>query len=346
MKKKLLGVVLTLVMVVVTMTACGSSSAKTSETDDAEVTATETEAADSEYKVAFCTMTTEGDFWGYMFDFTAEKFAEQGAIMDVIDADGDVTRQIEQIENCVTQGYDLIVLLAVDAEAVADASKKAMDAGVPVFEFIKDSGEGYRTSFRGTDEEKVGAMLVETAMEWVNEAFPDAQEGSVNTIIVGGNSAGSETERYEAIVAEAAKHPELNVVDAVRWETSQSYAQEAADNEITKFNGEVQLIIAASGEMALGIRGSIMAEGSMITDYSKFGIITCDINAESAASIAASANNEDIIRAACVNGGNTDLNMQELVNACMSILKGEEYESSYAVDVAVATPDNLADFGY
>lgn len=369
MKKKWLSAVLAMVMVF-SITACGSSGTPAAEQGAAETTAADAkteaaaeqgtaettadtkqkaaeETADSEaYKVAFCTMTTEGDYWGTMFDILKEQFAAEGAAMDVIDADGDVTRQIEQIENCVTQNYNLIVLLAVDPEAVADASKRAVDAGVPVFQFIKDSGEEYRTSFRGTDETVVGTMLVECAMDWVNKTFPDAEDGSVNTILVGGNSAGSETERYEAMVAAAATHPQLNVVDAVRWETSQSYSQEATDNEITKFSGDVQLIIAASGEMALGIRSSIMAEGSMIKDYSQFGIVTCDISAETAASIAASANDEDVIRAACVNGGDTVKNMQGLVDGCMSILRGEEYQKSYVVDVAVATPDNLADFGY
>lgn len=355
MKKKVLSLLLT-VGLVLSMVACGNSGNagdSSNGADEQEVSKEEEtqqeaqeEQADEEYKVAFLTFTAEGDYWNYMFGLLQEDFAKAGAKMDIVDADGDAVRQVEQIENCVSQGYDLILELAVDPDAVADANKRAMEAGVPVFQFIKNSGTGNRTSFRGTDETKVGSMLVDTAMTWVDERFPDAEDGSVNVIIVGGNSAGSETERYEAMVEQAAKYPKLNVVDAVRWETSQSYAQEATDNEVTKFNGDVQVMIVGSGEMALGVRSSIMAESSMIKDYSNFGIFTCDISAESAESIRASANDQDVIRAACVNGGDTVKNMQALVDECMLILKGEPYEDSYTVDIAVATADNLADFGY
>ncbi|MBD5463301.1 MAG: sugar ABC transporter substrate-binding protein [Lachnospiraceae bacterium] len=354
MKRKILSVMLVLGMML-SMMACGNKGEIQNAADEKETSKEEDvpkeevvdgEQVESEYKVAFLTFTTEGDYWNYMFGLLEEDFAKAGAKMDIIDADGDAVRQVEQIENCVSQGYDLILELAVDPDAAADANKRAMEADVPVFQFIKDSGTGNRTSFRGTDETKVGSMLVDTTMEWVDEKFPDAEDGSVNVIIVGGNSAGSETERYDAMVAQASKYPKLNVVDAVRWETSQSYAQEATDNEITKFNGDVQVIIVGSGEMALGVRSSIMAEGSMITDYSNFGIFTVDISAESAESIRASANDEDVIRAACVNGGDTVINMQTMVDECMLILRGEPYEDSYAVDIAVATPDNLADFGY
>lgn len=240
----------------------------------------------------------------------------------------------------------MILEIAVDPDAVADANARAMEQGVPVFQFIKDSGEGNRTSFRGTDEVAVGETLVELAMEWVNETFPDAEDGSINTIIVGGNSAGSETERYEAMVEKAEEYSQLNIVDTVRWETSQSYAQEATDNEITKFNGDIQVMIIGSGEMALGVRASILAEGSMITDYSTFGIFTCDISEETAEAIRAAANDEDVIRAAAVNGGDTVANMNELVEECMLVLTGADYEDTYTVEIAIATADNLSDFGY
>ncbi len=378
MKKRVLGIVLAASMVF-TLAACGSTEekeekeeekieedAEKAEVDEEEgkeekaekeeekeekeeekLEETEEKASgDTQYKVAYCTMTTEGDYWNYLYGVCEDYFADAGAQMDLIDADMDMTRQIEQIENCVTQGYDLILELPVDETGLIDVNARAMDAGIPIVQFIKDSGEEGRTAFRGTDETAVGTEIVDIAMDWVNETWPDAEDGSINTVIIGGNGAGSETERYEAMCAEAEKYPQLNILDEVRWETSQSYAQDASENEITKFGGDIQLFIVGSGEMALGVRNTIMSEGSPIKDYGECGVFSCDISAESADAIRAAANDEDVLRACVVNGGDGDLNMQGLVNLCMNVLNGDEYDSFNAVEIGVATADNLDEFGY
>ncbi len=351
MKKKIVSIVLASAMVF-TLAACGSSDDSAAESGGsaaAEATSAEAEATasgDYEYRVAYCTMTTEGDYWNYLYGVCEEYFAEDGAQMDLIDADMDLTRQIEQIENCMTQGYDLILELPVDETGLTDVNARAMEAGIPVVEFIKDSGEDGRTAFRGTDEVAVGTQIVDIAVEWADEVWPDAEDGSINTVIIGGNGAGSETERYEAMCEEAAKYPQLNILDEVRWETSQSYAQEASENEITKFNSDIQLFIVGSGEMALGVRNTIMSEGSQINDYATCGVFSCDLSAESADAIRAAANDEDVLRSCVVNGGDGDANMKGLVDLCMNILHDEDYDSFNAVDIGIATSDNLEDFGY
>ncbi|MCD8299579.1 MAG: sugar ABC transporter substrate-binding protein [Clostridiales bacterium] len=358
MKKKILSLALATAMVF-TLGACGSSSSSdTADTTDdtAEEVSAEAETGDesgleasidSVQRVAFCTFTTEGDFWYNYYTMAQDDFASDGVTMDIISANNDLDRQIEQIENCLDKGYDLIIEIAVDSgEGLQEVNQEVMDAGIPIVQFIKDSGEGYRTSFRGTDETAVGGQIVETAMDWVNEAFPDAADGSINTVIIGGNSAGSETERFEAIVDKAAEYPQLNVVDAVQWETSQNYAQGAAASEIAQFDGDVQLILAASGEMALGVRDSIISGGTLITDYSDFGIFTCDMSDDTAVSISGSVTDEDVIRGAVVVGEDSVDNILELVDTCMEILNGEDYDEFVSVDISVCTADNLADFGY
>ncbi len=356
MKKKVLSVMLAAAMVF-TLGACGSASSGSDTADTADDTAevsAETEDEnpleediDAEQRVALCTFTTEGEFWSYMWGLVQDDFEVEGITADILDANNDLDKQIAQIENCVGRGYSLIIEIAVDSgEGLQEVNQEVMDAGIPVVQFIKDSGEGYRTSFRGTDETAVGEEIVETAMDWVNETFPGAADGSVNTIIIGGNAAGSETERFEAMVNKAAEYSVLNVVDAVQWETSQNYAAGATAGEISKFDGDIQLVLVGSGEMALGMRSTIISDETMITDYSTFGIFTGDIDEDSADAIRAAANNEDVLRAGVVVGGDTVDNMTELVETCMAILNGEDYDEFVSVDLAVATAENLADFGY
>ena len=182
-------------------------------------------------------------------------------------------------------------------------------------------------------------------MDWVSEHWPDAEAGSVNAVIVGGNSAGSETERYEAMVAAAAEYPALNVVDTVRWETSQAAAMQATENLLTQHNGEINIFIVGSGEMALGIREAVMSEGSPIQDYTDFGVFTVDLNAQSAESIRLAVTNEDVIRTACVNGGKLAEACAEMAAQMVACIDGTN-QKVYIVEAYVATADNLEEFGY
>ncbi|HHV12299.1 MAG TPA: sugar ABC transporter substrate-binding protein [Clostridiales bacterium] len=356
MKKtgRILSMALSLVMVMCMFTACSQKAGSTDTAGGTQENGTQgnitqsaevTEALKDAKKVALCTMTTEGDFWNFYYENIRAKLADQGAEMDIIDADMDAVRQIEQIDNCVTQGYDLIFTIAVDPNAISDACSRAMAAGVPVFAFIKDPGEQYRTSFRGGDETKVAHTLVQITMEWIEEHFPDAAEGSINTIVIGGIGAGSETERFNATCEKLKEYPQLNIMEEVQWETSQSYAQSATENLITKYKGDINLFVVCSGEMALGVRSTVMAEGSVINDYTDFGIFTVDLNAEIAESIKNAAQGTDVIRTACVNGGNITKACEDIAKQCMDIINGN-YEKFYPVNVDIATADNMADFGF
>lgn len=341
MKKWLAGFV-TLAMALSVLAGCGSTSSSTAASSGSGSAAPATGKANT---VAFCTMTAEGDYWNMLYNETETALNNLGYQMEIINANGDIAMQNEQIDNCVTQGYAGILLIAVEPEGVADACRRAIDAGTPVLAFIKDPGEGNRTAFRGGDEVLCGQTVVSMAMDWVDAHWPDAEPGSINAVIIGGNSVGSETERFEAMVEAAAEHPALNILESGQWETSQSYSMQASENLLTKYNGEINVFLVGSGEMALGVREAIMAANSPIKEYADVGIFTMDMSAETAASIRAAANDEDVIRAAGVNGGILSEACAEMADQMVACINGTN-ESEYAVTVYVATADNLAEFGY
>lgn len=350
--KKTIILCLGAVLVFALFTACTDNKEGTTLTTE-EVTGTVAELEDTQESedvglsktVAFLTFTAEGDFWNMYFGIVEEQLSLLGYEMEIINADMDLILQIEQIDNAVTQGYAGILIIAVDPNGVADACRRAVEAGCPVFAFIKNPGEENITAFRGADEAYVGEKVVDISMDWVNEHWADAAEGSVNTIIIGGNSAGSETERYEAMVAHAAKYPVLNVLDTVRWETSQAYSMQATENLLTQYSGDINVIICGSGEMALGVREAVMAAGSPIQDYTDFGIFTVDLSAQSAESIRKAVNNEDVIRTACVNGGKIVDACAEMAEQMVACIDGTN-EKIYIVEAYLATADNLEEFGY
>lgn len=58
--------------------------------------------------------------------------AEQGYEMVIQDADGDVNKQIQQVEDFITAGVDAIAIAVADPDALVDVLDRAVDQGIPV----------------------------------------------------------------------------------------------------------------------------------------------------------------------------------------------------------------------
>ena len=335
------------VVMIFSMAACGSTAtqpAATAASETAAAPAAASEATGEGKKVAYLTMSSEGDYWQFLEACIVNACSEYGISVDIINADYDPVRQVEQIENAILQGYDLFFVLATDPNAIADSCKKAMDAGIPVYEFIKDSGEGFRTSFRGTDETVIGTSLVEYAGEWASETFGGGN-GSCNVIVVGGNSAGSETERYEAVCAAVEADPQFNILEELRAETSQSAAQSTTENLLAKYN-DVDMIIFCSVEMGLGAVTYIESDASPIKDFSKFALFCGGLSQEAADDMYRAADGKGVIRGTINTGGSNDESAHEIAAQINRILSGEDFETFDIVPAVRVSVDNLSVFGY
>lgn len=361
MKKKLLSMLLVGALVVTMLAGCGNKGTGTEdgagqqesaeeseeegdnakgEVENQESESNENADAGESKHIVFCAMTLEGDYWQWMRDAFKEQFEAVGYTFESVSADMDAVRQIEQIENASVSGADGIVVIAVDATAVSDACQKAMDQGVRILAFIKDTVS--RDTFRGTDETIVGAAIVELSQKWVKEKFGDEQ---ANILVVGAAGAGGEKARFDSVLAEAEKVEQFHILEAQQVENSQAGAQSYAETIFQKYP-ETNLVIVCAGEMGLGVSSYLKSEGSVIKDFDKIGIITTEITPEIADAIKAAENNEGVIRGTVSNGGVLQENVKAMVEQMQKMLNGEAFEEVFPVDVSQITFDNLSDFGY
>lgn len=87
---------------------------------------------------------------------------ELGAKVNVQNANGDVKEQISQIDYLISQNVDVIVIIAVDCEAISDAVKRAKNKGISVISYdrlIKNVDIDLYISF---DNETVGRDMGKT----------------------------------------------------------------------------------------------------------------------------------------------------------------------------------------
>ena len=86
----------------------------------------------------------------------------------VLDAGGDVARQIAQVEDLIQQGVDAIIIWPTNGEAVIPAVRKAHQAGIPVIvtnSNIAEAGFEFVRSFSGPDNITQGSRSAEIMCE-------------------------------------------------------------------------------------------------------------------------------------------------------------------------------------
>lgn len=174
MKRKVIGVVLSVAMVASMLAGCGSSDSSSSSTstdaaaeDKAEDKADDTadaaaeESGDKKFKIGVAMKTQDGPYFVALANGLVEQCVEQGLVdkaedVVVLNANMDVTKQTENFETFVTQDYDMIFCDCIDPDNVIADEKNAMDAGIPVINVDSGVNESYCVTTVYSDNKQNG----------------------------------------------------------------------------------------------------------------------------------------------------------------------------------------------
>ena len=122
--------------------------------------------------IGFSAMTLRNPFFKIIADTMAEEAARHGFDVVVTDAERDVNRQSQQVDNFLASGVVAIVLNPVDRIAIGPAVRRANEAGVPVFTSdLQAVAEGVEIAGHvGTDNYQGGLLAGEAMIEALGEA--------------------------------------------------------------------------------------------------------------------------------------------------------------------------------
>jgi len=240
MNKKFLAILLTLAMVL-SLVACGAK--EDSLTDAPAVTPVE----DGAYKIALIQQHQTNAFQIAVTEAAEAKAAELGVELNILSADQDAAKQISQIEQCVSEGYDAILFEPVDPDGLRDAAKAAADAGVVVINVISAC----------TDWESAGISAVsygnnvkagETEMQNVADLLGGKGNIAILTGPAGDAGGLQRMEGYENILK---NYPEMVQVVApadCQWDTAQ--AQATVESWLSAY--DLDAIVCENDGMAVG----------------------------------------------------------------------------------------------
>lgn len=119
--------------------------------------------------IGFSVGTTREERWFKDRDLFLQKAQELGATVTVTLSDYNIEQQLLQIDNLISQGANVIVVIPSDSEKISPAIEKANQAGVKVIAYdrlIKNSNIDLYISF---DNVKVGQLEAESILSVVDK---------------------------------------------------------------------------------------------------------------------------------------------------------------------------------
>jgi len=172
----------------------------------------------------------------------------------VFDGQYDALTQSNQFDSMITQRFDAIIFVPIDAQAGADAVRKAKAANIPVIGSNARVTGNDLTSYVGSDDVKAGMMEAEAVVKAIG--------GKGNVVIIEGPVGQSaEIERGRGNRQVLAANPGVKILEHKTANWSRAEAQALMENWLTSHPGQIQGIIGQNDEMGLGALQAVKAAG-------------------------------------------------------------------------------------
>ena len=244
MKKRLFAVLLATALVGTMVVGCGSSG-------DGE---SKDSGKGSEKITIGVTMKDNSDEFVKRIANAIESEGEaQGVEILMNDTQGDVNKQVSDVENMIAQGVDAIILNAQDMEGSAPCVSMAKEAGIPLIACNCDVSNTDYTGFVGCTDQESGVMLA----EWFMENLP---EGSNVCIIEGPMGQAGQIGRMEGF-EEAGMLDYFNVLATQTGNWKRDEAMTLAEDWITTYGDKLDAIICENDDMGMGALSACKAAG-------------------------------------------------------------------------------------
>lgn len=240
--KKCLTLLTAALLVMVMLIGCTQTVPDASETLESSAPVSEGQntasAADETIKMCWIVTSNTDESMKWFTENAEQKAEELGIELVAFDPNGDAQRQANMVNDAVAAGYDAILIIPVDREALIAPAKEAKEAGVVVVTWCGDFGpEGhqYRDFFVGPNDLEAGML----ASEAIKAAFPDGASG---VMIMGGPGEDPQVKRemgFEQGI-EGSNIVLLGSLACEGWDPAK--ARTNMDDMITKYGDQIQYV--------------------------------------------------------------------------------------------------------
>ena len=283
MKKSVSALLIVVVLAAALLAACGAPAAQpTSAPAAPAVQPTSAPAAGAKdikgMKVCYLLPTLANTFLNELSKSVKAKAAADGVEVFVYGAEeGGATAQYSQIENCVSQGVNgMIVMAPGSIENVIPAVQEAQKKGIKVIGVPPGELEPF-DAIMHTDQYEDGTKVVKMACDFINKTYPDAPAKGVEVAVIGTESGEKQMNlRYQGYRTIAETCPKANVVQYVDIATDGMPAGATAAENVLAAHPNVKVFVMQSSAHAQGASQTVKALPNV--DVSKYGVFAGDMD--------------------------------------------------------------------
>ena len=165
-------------------------------------------------------------------------------------------KQLTDVESLISKGANVLVILAMDLEAILPAVKKASDEGIPVIAYDRliESPNVLYITFDNVGVGRMMAKAIQAAKPAGNYAFIKGDKGDPNANFL---FSGITEVLKPAMTAGKIKDVGQSYTDG--WKPDN--AQKNMEQILTKNNNKVDAVVAENDGMAGGVVAALAAQG-------------------------------------------------------------------------------------
>jgi ribose transport system substrate-binding protein/inositol transport system substrate-binding protein len=259
-----------------------------------------------------------------------------GVTLQIEDAQNDVGKQLNQIQNFVASGVDAIIVNPVDTDATVAMSQAAADAGIPLVyvnrEPVNVDDLPENQAFVASDEKESGTLETQEICRLLKEAGKTEAKAVVLMGELSNQAARMRTQDIKDVIAT----PECSFIQIVEEQTANWSRTQAADlmtNWITS-GLEFDAVISNNDEMAIGAIQAMKSAGVSMDDVIVGGV---DATQDALAAMEAGDLDVTVFQNAAGQG-------EGAVDAALKLARGEDVENKVYVPFELVTPANLAEY--
>lgn len=310
---------------------CGQEAADTSQTEESSKSgeAVQKEQADGSSskegrRYALFLASVPNETTMSIRDQAVETAKEQGIQVEVFIGNDEQATQVGQIETCITEGYDGLMIEPISSEGCIEVMKTAKEAGIAMVTVMQDCSDPSLVSAHvGADHE--GAATLQ--MKEVCEELGGKGKVAVIDGVMGSTGQIQLTAGYESVLKE---YPDIQVVEEQSGNWMIDEAMSVTETWLQKYS-DLDAVIAQSDQMALGALRACKDLG-----------VTLNISGRDAQTAAlkevADGNLYGTVSQSAYQMG------EMAVNVLNDVLDGKEVEDTYFTDNVFVTKDNVSDY--
>ncbi|WP_122856825.1 sugar ABC transporter substrate-binding protein [Pseudomonas viridiflava] len=285
--------------------------------------------AAASYRIGVSIARVDDNFMTYVRNGLDDAARQENVQIQFEDAQGDVVRQLNQVQGFLNQKVDAVIVLPVDTSATASMTRAAVAAKIPLV-YVN----------RHPDERKLPTGVVTVASNDIEAGqlqmryLAEKLGGKGTLAIIMGDLAQNAThDRTEGVKQILKDYPNIKVVEQQSAEWQRSKGMDLTSNWLLA-GSRFDAIIANNDEMAIGAAMALQQAGKAKGEVAIVGI---DGLPDGLAAIKRGMLVASVFQDPKAQAGSA-------MQSAIKMIKGEPVTADVWVPFQLITPENLATF--